>query len=82
MDAKEALSHPKCNLKGVFDTLMDYNLNDADNKIGFYYSLFWELADYVGKRDEQMIRDFMIEKLLRDCDEDDIMAEIGDMLED
>lgn len=82
MDVKEALSHPKCNLKGVFDTLMDYNFNEADNKTAFYYKLFWELADYVDKRDGQMVRDFMIEKLLCDSDEDDIMAEIGDMLED
>ena len=82
MDAKEALSHPKCNLKSVFDILMYANSNEADNKTAFYCNLFWELADYVGKRDEQMIRDFMIEKLLRNCDEDDIMAEIGDMLED
>ena len=68
MDVKETLSHPKCNLRWVFDSLMDYNFNEADNKTAFYYNLFWELADYVGKRDEQMVRDFMIEKLLRDCD--------------
>lgn len=82
MDAKEALSHPKCNIEPIFDILMYANSNESDNKTAFYSNLFWELAHYVGKRDEQMIRDFMIEKLLRDCDEDDIMAEIGDMLED
>lgn len=82
MDAKEALINPKCNLRGVFDTLMNYSFNESEHDCFFYYKLFWELANYVGKRDEQMIRDFMIEKLLRDSDEDDIMAEIGDMLED
>lgn len=82
MEAKEALSNPKCNLRGVFDTLMDYNFNESEHDWGFYYKLFWELANYVEERDEQMIRDFMIEKLLRDSDEDDIIAEIGDMLDD
>lgn len=82
MDAKEALSHPKCHLEPIFDILMMANSNETDNKAAFYEKLFWELAHYVEKHDKQIVRDFMIEKLLRDCDEDDVMGEIGDMLED